>query len=360
MAPRTSEVRCHQSRDGDGPPRFDFARGTERLRSSSGGRAGHPAFPPHLLLLRRPHLPPHPSPIPAMRVQVNGVRLFCDTVGGQLEPSGRTMRERPALVVLHGGPGLDHTALRPDMDALADVAQVIYVDHRGHGRSDRGDPSGWTLAQWADDVRGLCDALGLVRPVVMGHSFGGMVAQAYAARHPGHAGGVVFAGTSGRRSLQRMLAMFEKLGGKPVRDAAERFWTSPSPESAAEYVALAYSLYNPTSRDPDASARGIQNPDVLFQFAAGEMPAMDLLPGLANVRCPALVIGGELDPVCPIQDQEDILAALPKGLARLERFGGCGHSVWRDAPERFYGVMREFVRGVGEANAQAAGEAPRL
>jgi proline iminopeptidase len=65
---------------------------------------------------------------------------------------------------------------------------VIYLDHRGNGRSDAGPKELWTLAQWGDDVRSFCDALGIERPIVLGVSFGGMVAMAYATRHPGASG----------------------------------------------------------------------------------------------------------------------------------------------------------------------------
>ena len=75
------------------------------------------------------------------------------------------------------------------MAALADIAQVVVHDHLGRGRSDPGAPGDWTLARWADGLRGLCDALGIVRPVVPGTAFGGIVALAHAQRHPGHAGG---------------------------------------------------------------------------------------------------------------------------------------------------------------------------
>ena len=121
-----------------------------------------------------------------MHVLVNGVRLFFDVEGASLVPDGRTMREKPTLVLLHGGPGLDHSIYKPAFRALADVAQVVYLDHRGNGRSEPGAREAWSLAQWGDDVRGFCDALGIAHPVVLGISFGGTVAMAYATRHPEH------------------------------------------------------------------------------------------------------------------------------------------------------------------------------
>lgn len=279
-----------------------------------------------------------------MYANVNGARLFFDVEGAKLEADGPKMREKPTLILLHGGPGFDHASYKPSFSQLADIAQLVYLDHRGQGRSDKGAPSEWTLAQWADDVRGLCDVLGIEKPIVFGQSFGGMVAMAYAARHPDHPGKLVFSSTAARHDLPAIVKRFAELGGSEVAEAAKRFWEEPGAETLADYVRLAMPLYGRAARDPDANARTRWALDVMFDFARRESRTMDLLPGLARVRCPTLVLGGELDPVCPIEMQVEIAAALPPEHVRFERFSGCGHGVFRDDPERGFAVIREFVR----------------
>ena len=101
-------------------------------------------------------------------------------------PDGPTMREKPTLVLLHGGPGFDHSIYKPLFAQLADIAQVVFLDHRGNGRSEHGPREMWTLAQWGDDVHAFCETLGIVHPIVLGTSFGGMVALAYATQYPAH------------------------------------------------------------------------------------------------------------------------------------------------------------------------------
>ena len=102
------------------------------------------------------------------------------------------MRERPTLVLVHGGPGsYDHSYFKPAFAALTDVAQVVYLDLRDHGRSSWGDPTAWSFEQSADDLVAFCDALDITRPIVLGHSMGRFVAMLAGARHPGHAGGLV-------------------------------------------------------------------------------------------------------------------------------------------------------------------------
>ncbi|WP_437990404.1 alpha/beta fold hydrolase [Sorangium sp. So ce145] len=155
-----------------------------------------------------------------MRVQTGDVRLFFDVEGAKLVPEGPAMRERPTVILLHGGPGSDHTEFVPFGSALAEVAQVVYLDHRGCGRSDRSGPERWNLETWADDVRAFCDALGIERPVVLGNSFGGVVAQAYAARYPDHPGKLILTSTTAKLRLDRMLHVFERLGGAQAADVA--------------------------------------------------------------------------------------------------------------------------------------------
>lgn len=282
-----------------------------------------------------------------MRIEIEpGVRLFVDVDGAGWVPDGPVLRRRPTLLLLHGGPGFDHSSFKPLFGALADVAQVIYVDHRGHGRSDRSPPSTWNLDTFADDVVRLCAALGIVEPVVLGQSYGGFVAQRYLARHPGHPARVVLSSTSHHFGLARKLAMFERLGGAAAREAAAAFWTDPGPVTWAAYEQRCRPLYNPTPpADPQAQARTLAVDEILFHTARHEMPTMDLRPGLAAVRCPVLVMHGDADPVTPIEDAEEIVAALPARWVRFERFTNAGHGVWRDQPGPALDLLRRFVAG---------------
>jgi hypothetical protein len=77
------------------------------------------------------------------------------------------------LMLLHGSPGVDHLIYQPRFAQLADMTQVIFLDHRGNGRSEPGPRELWMLAQWGDDVHTFCEALGIEHPIVLGTSFGG-------------------------------------------------------------------------------------------------------------------------------------------------------------------------------------------
>ncbi|MBC7942253.1 MAG: alpha/beta hydrolase [Chitinophagaceae bacterium] len=288
------------------------------------------------------------------------VRLFVDIEGPAWVPDGPRLREKPTLVLLHGGPGYDHSGFKPVFSRLADVAQIVYYDHRGHGRSDRRPAAEWTLDTFADDLVRLCDALGIVKPIVLGQSFGGFVAQRYLARHPGHAAKVVLSSTSHHMGLARKLAMFHQLGGETARAAADAFWRAPGPSTWAAYNEHCRDLYNTTrAAGDDARRRIVFNEEILFTSAGGEQQTMDLLPGLAAVQCPVLVMAGEQDPVTPLQDALDIAAAIPAPFGRLVRFANAGHGAWRDDPDAAMAVLREFIIAPQERPAAVSAEGSR-
>ncbi len=284
-----------------------------------------------------------------MHVLVNGVRLFFDVEGASLMPEGPAMREKPTLLLLHGGPGLDHSIYKPAFSALADIAQVIFLDHRGNGRSDPGPQESWTLAQWGDDVRAFCETLGIAHPIVFGASFGGVVAMAYATRHPDHPAKLILVSTeaAGDTYLERRVKLFERFGGPEVGALARhRFLDGHSDAATLDtWLRLAFPLYTRTPRDPQVIQRAVRHPEVTRWFTrpGGEGHTFNLFSALSRVQCPTLVLGGEEDPMTPIECQAEIAAALRANLVRFERFPGCGHAVLPDAPERAMTVIRDFI-----------------
>lgn len=287
-----------------------------------------------------------------MHVSVNGVRLFFDVEGAKFAPEGPIMRERPTLLMLHGGPGADHSIYRPAYSALSDLAQIIYLDHRGNGRSDDGPRESWNLAQWGDDVRAFCDALGIADPIVLGASFGGMIALSYATRHPAHPAKLVLISTeaAGGSYVERRVELFERFGGPEAGALARRRFLElrghPDQASLDAWRRLAMPHYTRIPRDPDAARRMISRPEVLSWFSkpGGESSSFNMLADLHRIRCPTLVLGGEDDPIHPIESQADIAAALPAHLVQFERFEDCRHAVVPDAPERAMAVMRDFIQ----------------
>ena len=286
-----------------------------------------------------------------MHVSVNGVRLFFDVEGAKFEPDGPMMREKPVLLMLHGGPGADHSIYRPAYSGLADIAQIIYLDHRGNGRSEDGPHEAWHLAQWGDDVHAFCEALGIADPIVLGASFGGMVALAYATRHPAHPAKLILISTAaaGAEYLDRRIELFERFGGPEVGAQARRHFLEDKGHtgqaSLDAWRLLAIPHYFRLPRDPDMARRAVNRSEVLLWFTRpdGESHRFNFFPDLHRIQCPTLVLGGNDDPMHPIESQADIAASLPPHLVQFERFANCGHAVMPDAPERAMAVIRNFI-----------------
>jgi pimeloyl-ACP methyl ester carboxylesterase len=279
-----------------------------------------------------------------VRVDIGGCRLFFDVEGAKVRPDGPRMREVPTVLLLHGGPGADHSIFKPAYSRLADIVQVVYFDHRGDGRSDgRDDSSRWKLSQWGDDVKALCDALEIERPIVMGVSFGGYVAMSYALRHPDHPAKLILCSTTASPSKKDIqVRIFERLGGVEAGAAARAFLEDPTRDATREFLRLCGRLYRRSPHDPDINARTIWNPRLMAEFRRGERETMNFLPELHRIKCPTLVMVGEDDPMTPVPCSEEIVA-LPPDLVRFERFASAGHGIVADQPDRFFEVLRAFI-----------------
>jgi len=278
-----------------------------------------------------------------MLIDVGSARIFFDVVGESLDANTPKMEQRPTLILLHGGPGYDHSTLRPYFDRYSNTHQLIYLDHRGCGRST-GTKETWHLDQWADDLALFCKKLGIHSPVVFGQSFGGMVAMHFAARHPSGLSKLILSSTAAQFRLDETVKIMRKLGGKRAAEVSHQFFSNPSQDAYDTYGEVCLPLYsNPNA--PEANAfreRAIERPEVAIHFFAGEMASMDMRAEIANITCPTLVIGGTLDPVTPTLCSKVIADSIGEN-ACLHMFEGSGHGPHRDDPDGAEKIMRHFL-----------------
>lgn len=284
-----------------------------------------------------------------MHVSVNGVRLFFDVFNPEFDIVGNELRRKPALVCIPGGPGGDHQTLRPYFDRFADVAQVIFLDPRGGGRSEHGPEERWTLNQWGDDIAGFCDALSLEAPIVIGSSGGTLMVQSFLARHPDRAGGAILVNACSRMVQDELVAGYEALGGPEAGKAARAMYGQPGPEDYAAFFRNCMPLYS-ARRDLSGlqagAGRTAMNPVATARFFApdGEGFRFDFRGRLSQVSCPVLVMAGELDPVTPARWAFEVAESLPAGQVETLVFGACSHLITVDQPALFDGAIRRFIR----------------
>lgn len=276
-----------------------------------------------------------------MHIEVNGTRLWFDVDGPVVVPDGPAMRQRPTVLLLHGGPGsYDHSYFKPDFAALTTVAQVVYLDLRGHGRSAWGEAAAWTFEICADDVRYFCDAIGITKPIVYGHSLGGFVAMLYGARHPGHASALILQSTNARFDLARLVEAVRRFGGDEVAELAERSYSGG--EISDDEWARVFAVFGPTVPDQDELARRIKNLE-LNTVGMELLRKFDVVDQLAHITSPTLICVGERDAITPVAASQEILNALPSGVGQLEVLEGAGHFPWKDMPDLYFKLLVDFV-----------------
>jgi proline iminopeptidase len=276
-----------------------------------------------------------------MRIEVNGTRLWFDVDGSALVPDGAEMRMRPTVVLVHGGPGgWDHSYFKPDFAPLAERVQVVYLDLRGHGRSNWGDVSTFTLEACADDIRAFCDTLGIENPIVFGHSMGAPIVLLYGTRHPGHAGGIVVQAGFARFDVPRLVEGFRRVAGDEVAEIAGRSFRGE--EVADEDWTRVAAAFGPRVPDQEQGARALKNLE-LNKPGMDLVRRVDIVDQLARVKSPTLVLVGELDPVTPVSAAREVVAALPPDIAQLEVIDGAGHWAWKDAPDRYWSIIEGFI-----------------
>lgn len=245
----------------------------------------------------------------------------------------------PTFLLLHGFPYSSRTFddLAPSLAALGDV---VAVDLPGFGLSERPDPDDpdlaldpYAAASQPRLVAGAIAALGLGRPVLLGHGSGARVALEVALASPELVGGLVTVGASPyvvqRRSFLARLVMltpqFERLGPVFLRQLA----------SEPGLRILSAGWYDPTGitperRDAFLEPFTVEGWDVaLWRLSQAEPPA-GLQGRLGAVSAPALVVAGAEDGVVPVAQSERLAAELPR--AELALVPGCGHAVQEECP----------------------------
>lgn len=282
-----------------------------------------------------------------MRARVRDTELYFDVDGMGLVPDGARMVERPTLFLVHGGPGGEHSRYRVHSGALRDVAQLVYVDHRGSGRSAEGDPATYTLDNNIDDLDALRAHLGVPRISVLGSSYGGMVAQGYALRYPERVANLILVCTApSYRFLADARAIVEARGTPEQIRVCQRLWQG-SFENLAQLREFFYVMgplysrrFRPEGFD-EGWARGRLSFVALNQGFGDFLRTFDFTERLHEIRCPSLVIGGAHDWICPPQHSRVIAERIPR--AHLKIFADSAHMVAVDETDAYLAAVRGFL-----------------
>lgn len=260
--------------------------------------------------------------------------------------------EGEPLIVLHGGPGLDHHEFADYLHPLGEVCRLILVDQRSQGRSDPTPPSTWTLERFAQDVIMLARAMGLPRYAVLGHSFGAFVALQNAVDFPGMASRtIVSCGVPSERFLaavERNLLDFEPI---ELRERVAASWEAEATVRTAEDVASVlhdqWPFHFADPLDPRIAeyerraAEAVYAPEVLRRFAAEDAPGIEVLDRLGEIPQPVLVLAGRHDRTCPVEAAGVMATRIPD--AELVVFEASAHMPFVEEPDAYVEAVRGFL-----------------
>lgn len=287
-----------------------------------------------------------------MLATIRDTEIFFEIHGAALEAVGPNFREKPVAFVSHGGPGADHSIMRPGMDPLGEYSQVVYWDHRGQGRSARGDINKYTLDENVEDLEALRIHLGVPKIVSVGTSYGGMVAMAHAARYPHSVSKLLLIVTASHYEFNKRAQ--EIIAARDIAEEKEitrQLWAGEltTEDAMRDYFRKTWPLYSTTfdeskrAKNEEALSRAILSPDALNRAFApgGFLLSYDLRPELKKITAPTLILAGRHDWICAPEFSEEIHSLIPG--SQLKIFEKSSHSIRGDEPEEFHRTVREFI-----------------
>lgn len=275
-----------------------------------------------------------------MLARVNDTELFWQSHG-----SGRP------VLVMHGGPGLDHSYFRPWLDPLGDSVRLVYYDQRATGRSARtGSLESVSLRTLVDDAEALRAHLGLERIILFGHSFGGCLALAYALHYGKQLDALVLCATA--PSVEHVPAAFEALAARATakqRTALARALTGQILDDKA--LKDAWQTLLPLYFARYRRARGKALSESIRYSAAAWNHLGQIASGLNagaerhSASCPTLVLLGAHDWFTPPDQIARLKAALPSAI--LVRFEHSGHFPFVEEQREFLATVKSWMAASG-------------
>ncbi|MHB8541687.1 MAG: proline iminopeptidase-family hydrolase [Candidatus Acidiferrales bacterium] len=288
-------------------------------------------------------------------VDAHGVMIYYMTVG----------RGAP-LMILHGGPGASHDYFLPYLLPLARHNELVFLDERGSGRSQKlSDPSGYTVENMVEDAEDVRQALGLGKITLLGHSAGGVLAQAYALKYQKNLTHLILCSTfpstkqmnevlakekaSAPPDVQAKIDAMEKAGlfghGLPYQ---QNRYTDAYMTAAWGEAYFPYLYQNHPDPNYDPIANGVMSWDLYREMWGsdgefvidGNLKSVEYVDKLHTIHVPTLIIVGDHDECDPSLSKEMHAKIAGSKLVILPK---SGHMTFVDQPDLFMGAVDSFL-----------------
>lgn len=273
--------------------------------------------------------------------EINGTQLYYKILGDG-EP----------IVVLHGGPGLDHSYFLPQMSELARSHRLIFFDQRLCGRSSSDvDSNAVSMDHFVEDLDGIRQAFKLEKMNLMAHSWGGVLAMFYARKYPRNLKSLILVSTSsGSSELQQLSAPLlasritheDSLARAKVLHSEAFKRRDASAMSELFRIGFRAVFYNRDLVDsltlqlpPSFAANSAK-----LRFLFNDLASYDLHADLAKLTCPVLILHGDSDVIVPgaLEKIRDNIRD-----CQLIMLENCGHFPFIEAPDEFFREVRDFL-----------------
>ena len=280
------------------------------------------------------------------KIDIGGCNLYREQEG-----------EGVPLVLINGGPGGTHHYFHPHFSRVKDFARIIYYDQRGCGLSDYKPDKGYTVAQAVDDLDRLRQSLGIDRWVLLGFSYGGLLAQCYATKYSQNTKGLVLVGSS-MGFLDLSPSRDHEFISAQERQKLDQIRATPGLSMAQAVYNLhlngdwkRQSYYRPS---PEGLARmalyeWVQDKD--FGRSGPSENEVDLLGAFEGCPIPTLILEGKWDMSWSADKPQRFHKNHPN--ARLVIFNESAHSIFEDEPEAFFTELRRFLSGLSDVSDEA-------
>ena len=274
------------------------------------------------------------------------------------------------LVIVHGGPGASHDYFLPYLLPLARHNELVFIDERGSGRSQKlADPAGYTAENMVEDVEAVRQALSLGKITLLGHSYGGVLAQAYALKYQRNLTHLILCSTF--PSTSQMNEVFAKMKEKmspELRDRLDKMekdglfghglpyeqnrYTDDYMKAAWGEGYFPYVYQNHPDANYDPIAQGVMSWDLYRKMWGsdgefvidGNLKSVEYVDKLHTIHVPTLILVGDHDECDPLLSRE---MHQKIGGSRLVILPKSGHMTFVDQPDLFIGSVDTFLHPGG-------------
>jgi proline iminopeptidase len=284
-----------------------------------------------------------------MKATIRGTELYFDIAGMQLTPLKNDFIEKPVVFMLHGGPGGDHLRFKQHSLELQEAAQLIFIDHRGCGRSKKTHSDDYTLENNIEDIEALRNYLGLKKINILGISYGGIVAQGYAIRYPKNVEKLILVATApSYHFIEEAKDALKKRASKQQLEICKDLWngTFKNSKHVTNFFKIMESMYSHTQKHKKPpllpKVKTVWSHEALNKGFGDFLRHYNFVPKLKKITCPTLILSGQNDWICSPNQSKIMAAHIPHAILKI--FKNAGHSIAIDAHANYIKTIKKFLK----------------